>query len=72
MSKSKEEILQHHYIHGKGLTHPEYVQNAMDEYASQVLSEYKEKLKAEIRRIVASEGMGKYTINKALEIVEQL
>lgn len=49
MSKTKEEILQHHYIHGKGLTHPEYVQKAMDEYAAQVLSEYKEKLIARIR-----------------------
>lgn len=40
MSKTKEEILQHHYIHDKGLVNPVlYVHNSMDEYAAQVLNE---------------------------------
>lgn len=50
MSKTKEEILQHHYIHDKGLVNPVlYVHNSMDEYASQAVQEYKEKLRAGIQ-----------------------
>jgi hypothetical protein len=49
MSKTKEEILQQHYIADRGLVNPElYVHNAMDEYAQQQVAEFKEKLRKEI------------------------
>jgi hypothetical protein len=33
MEKTAEEILQHHYVHNKGLNNPQYVIEAMKEYA---------------------------------------
>lgn len=49
MSKTKEFILSHNAAVPKPQLAGVY--QAMDEYAAQVLSEYKEKLKAEIRHV---------------------
>lgn len=78
MSKTKEEILlcknpqldNTIEFYSQSLVVRDVIK-AMDEYAQQAVQEYKEKLKAEIRCIVASEGNGKYTLNKALSIIEQ-
>lgn len=52
MSKTKEEILQHHYIHDRGLVNRVlYVHNAMDAWADQKLDEYKERLLLRIKEL---------------------
>lgn len=52
MSKTKEEILQHHYIHDRGLVNPVlYVHNAMDAWADHKLEEYRKKLHLRIKEM---------------------
>lgn len=42
--KTKEEILQHHYVHDKGLNNPDYVLNAMQEFSDQENAELRREL----------------------------
>lgn len=67
MSKTKEEILQHHYIHDRGLVNPVlYVHNSMDEYAAQCVNDFKEKLRVKII------DKGNLTASQAIILIESL
>jgi len=49
--KTAEEILQYHYIHDRGLVNPNYVVNAMQDYARQVAEAVREECIAMARRV---------------------
>jgi hypothetical protein len=75
MSKTKEEILRHNAAVPKPQL--EGVYSAMDEYAAQFLSEYKERLKAEIHAIKVATTNPDWIdaevcmANKVLNIIDQ-
>lgn len=48
--KTAEEILQHHYVHDRGLNNPEYAINAMRAYAEQFIDAAAEEILATLIR----------------------